>query len=336
MKQIPHKPIQKLKHFQIIYISKKSNIFKIIISFLQYINNRNRNSTTARTMLLASVTDILYYSDSYWKHMTLNSLRNLMSTSKGFNSEMKKVSSSATNSTPMIEFALLSMIKNRPDVFNYWVLSFSTANKIFFLSVEQLIEHCAALPVGNPYRLDVDNADDWMSMESPSGIGFIDAFRLTVNSAGGLKSAMERRDRFFVGVMASARRILVSVGDRFEQMLGNVEVAYDALKRDLADLRNDESDGNIDGTLTRSPEDIRLQKGIRRLKKFARALETADMDYQTIRYIVDVATYKNINSLEYHVGEVDAGLRLLVPRYKSYSVKYCRAPLPFDCLPEMK
>jgi hypothetical protein len=290
--------------------------------------------------MLASMTDILYNSDSFWEHMTVDSLRNIMSASKEFHSEMRKANKSTAGCCcSLLEFSLLAMIKNRPHAFNGWKMRFSTASNIFFLSIEQLIGHCAALPAADPFHIGVDNVDDWMLTGStPSAIRFIDAFRLAVNGAGGLKGVMECRDRLRVKVMASAHKILVSVGDRFEQMSENAERASGVLEQALADLLQDvENDGNIDGTPVRSShEESTLRKGIRRLKKLKCALEIADMDYHTIKYIVEVAAYKNITSLQCHVGEVGSGLRLLVPRYKSYSVKYCKGSLPLHCLPEMK
>ena len=162
-------------------------------------------------MPLERVSSIILLSDSFWETSTLDVLRMLMSTSKGFHAELN-----TTTSSGMVEHALLAMIKNRPSGFNRWMLRFSDASYHFSLQMDEMITYCAALPLEN--RSHVPNGTSTKKMR----IFFIDAYRLAVSN--GMKGAMERRHQFDMKVEESANKLMEKFGfDLFTTMESKID-----------------------------------------------------------------------------------------------------------------
>ena len=197
-------------------------------------------------VVVASVSSIVYFCDSFWGEFDLNTLRNLISVSKGFHDELvlsaatttttasvqKKSNSGGGGGRNMIEHALLSMIRTRPAALNGWVLDFQHAKHCFSLPMHMMLHHCSmALPVWDRcYRSYRENIYKNRNKHAVGPIHFIDAYRLTAGRPGGLKAAMERRHQLEVKVQASARALIEKVGNRYALIEANARTAVDELK----------------------------------------------------------------------------------------------------------
>jgi hypothetical protein len=189
-------------------------------------------------MPLESVFSILSFSDSFWKKATLNVLRMLMSTSKGFHKELTNNNTSSSSTTKNIaeeeEHAplLLSMIiRARPHALNGWVLKFSDAKYRFSLHPDVMAMHCAALPVENRCHFYTPYSSE---REVYMKIPFIDAYKLAV--AGGLKSAMERRHQYDIELEESINKLVVEKFGRgllFTVMESNIDDGIRRLHNEL-------------------------------------------------------------------------------------------------------
>lgn len=184
-------------------------------------------------MSLPSVFSFISSSDAFWSNLTLDTIRNITSTCKGFQSEML-----LGQQRIHLKHALLAMIKARPSALGGWALSFADAKYRFSLTDDLLIEHCAALPVYSKYHICVDGIDQYRTLWFSPSIGFMDAFQIAMNHPdGGLEFCMKQRHEYDIGVVQSANDLLEEVGDRFSWMVKNTQwqdsVEKDELRFDL-------------------------------------------------------------------------------------------------------
>jgi hypothetical protein len=201
-------------------------------------------------MPLASMPGILFHCELFWAGSTLEMLRNLISTSKGFNSELVIVKKGQS----LVEFAIESMMKNNPNFMNKWVLKFSYAKYCFSLQMDMMLHHCVLLPAGDRCHLGIRY---WIYKRKTYPnllIHFIDAYRLTLKRPGGIKAAMDRRHILEVKVKASAAAHVEKVGNSYRLIEANSNKAAERLKMTLR---------NNDGAFT----ETELRKGIRLLEQ---------------------------------------------------------------------
>lgn len=283
-------------------------------------------------MPVTDVTDVVYNLDSFWGFLTLNELRNLMSSSKKIRADFLVTTTTAVKSSGkkrnivsvqnpllILEHALLTMIKTRPNALSGWTVKISDAKYHFSLQNAAIIKCCAALPLGDRCRIDdiVQWKPQWFDR-----IHFIDAFRLMTRSPG-IKTAMERRHKFDVSVLDSAYTLVEKVAGRYKLMEQNVSKARDEVNKSLDNIlkRNE---------LCRDTRiEINLRKGVRLLDDLKTGIVCADIDI----WILSRIHGKKINILETKnkIKELKTSLTTLVARYKNHC-KYCPEIMTLDCL----
>ena len=179
-------------------------------------------------MSLPSVFNLVSSYDAFWGDLTLDTIRMIGSTCKGFQSEMLFVR----------EHALIVMIKSRPQALGGWALSFSDAKYRFSLSDDILIEHCSTLPVGNKHRICLDGINQYKSRWFSPSISFMDAYQLAVNHPdGGLRFCMKQRHEYDIRVIQSAIDLLEEIGDRISWMVKNTVDLAEENERLRFDIR---------------------------------------------------------------------------------------------------
>jgi hypothetical protein len=325
-------------------------------------------------ILLPSVITSLIQSDAFWGGLDLDHLRMLVSTCKGFQVEIvgtttttapkksakksKKVvaaaaaavSTTASAYPPMIEQALLAIIRTHPE--KDWCISITNAKYQFSLAVGVLIKHCAALPVDDEFHISAEQIRLYKIRYHIPYISFIDAYRLAVKSTGGgLKGAMERRHRLDVKVKQSARTLSVyKMQGRIPRMRANTRNARTELENQLVDLRTaaaaaeaakEEKDGVVKKSTNNKrasyvPGEGELRKGLRVLKQLSIDLQFADNDATFMRReLVNEPNSRvkiSIRRLETRVHELKVMKTALIARYKAHSMKYAPTFMPLEIL----
>ena len=267
-------------------------------------------------MLLASVTDnVLYVSNSFWANATLNVLRMLLSTSKGFNAALTGVNE---------QHALLAMIKNRPNAINGWVLKMSDAKYRFSLQLDAMVERCVALPVND--RCHIRAALDGSHVGGCGVYGtihFIDAYRLAANGVGGMRVSMEQRHQFDMRVMESVRELCGKVSfDLLRVMQSNIDYAVRLLLEKSSRLK-----WYHEGYVLRDYE-TEIETKIHFLGRLSKDVREVSFD---VGYLL---TKKNTPAVDSDVRGLTIKARALVSRYKSQT-EYCPEAMSIEVLPEI-
>jgi hypothetical protein len=278
------------------------------------------SSTSTTGMPLSCVTDCLFQSDSFWGNANLNVLRMMVSVCKGLKSELlgdEKKKKKEVQRMPLLNHALLTMIRLQPALNDNWTLSFKTAKYRFSLQYDTMLKHCAALPAQDKFHLTVDNVRAFKEDDFEAHIRFIDAFNLA--SRIGMKIVMERRDQFETKTIKSAIDILLLVERNFKPLRLNVKAAVVQLKKDLATMRN--------GAVGKKE----LLKGIRVLDQLLTDLCCAEWKCMNVSSSIRPTTKRDYLSIESDVGDLRGWKKTLVKRYKKHSV-FCPELMKTDCL----
>jgi hypothetical protein len=259
-------------------------------------------------MPLVSVTDILFQSDEFWAHSTLDSLRKLVGTSKGFKVTLQGESKQA----------MTVMMERRPDANAKWELRLVDAKHWFMLNMKTMAVFCTRLPDDSPFHLSEEEAEKaqkrrdpvlirFMHREDPARISFVDAYKLTLNT--GLKEAMKRRAHFDQGLMDSASESL-KFNKSSDVMRKNVRAAIRVLKAD--------------------EQTAKVKKGIRRLNKLDEDFGCAN----NIAWMVKDRMKKrpqNVELFKLYISEYKKLRQSLTARYKAHSVN-CPEKMPTEFL----
>ena len=152
-------------------------------------------------MQYETILTFLCRTDSFWKYATVDVIYKLSLVSKELKKEM---------TYPVIEHALLTMVGT-----SNLVLQLSDAKYRFSLTVDEIIEHCIALPVGHRCHLRAIYAGPNTLRELYTTIPFVDAYRLMVNRVGGVRGAMEQRLQFDSGIRESLCKFIDKYGEVF-------------------------------------------------------------------------------------------------------------------------
>ena len=262
-------------------------------------------------MPLTCISSILFTSDAFWGNTTLSTLRLLLSTSKGFHSELMIPYNGKKSKTPSpTEHALLTMMQQRPKELRGWRLTFEDASYCFSLRPAVMIKHCRGLPSDDKFHMS-DTVVDLVRKGRKRGyIRFMDAFRLVLNSKGGLADAMERRHKADIGVLSSAKSILPQMVRMLHSMDNNLNDAIEILTariQDLATPRKKALGANI------------LKRALRLMEKLR---DDAFMIRFDLKYTKARLLSGNVHTLELKklVRELKFKRSGIIARYKAYSV----------------
>ena len=305
-------------------------------------------------MSLPIVFDIVSQSDEFWGNSTLNVIRMITSTCKGFRTGMlgdenvfaanpkrpnkKHQQEEQKQRLPniIIKQALLAMIKSRPSALEDWSLSFLDVKYRFSLHVDVLIKHCAALPVEDEFHLTAVNIPRCKAGYFFPYIGFLDAYELAVNC--GLKACMERRNKYEDKVRHSAYELIDEVRDLFAPMRSNIHRALKELKKVLCDLKKEDvlpaassSNKKVKVSELNKKKVSELNKSIRLLDSLHLDLWTASRNLNTIRFMARQFREFDPVTLSRRVSELKTSKKSTVMRYKTHS-KICPEMLTMGCL----
>lgn len=285
----------------------------------------------------ASVTDILFFSDSFWGNATLDVLRLLMSTSKGIRAEFvttietvkggknKKV---AQPQQQPFERVMLTMKQNRPTALSCWTMGLIEAKYHFQISMAAMVKHNVTLPVGDRCRID-EVCDgtwsiDYYITQVKRGnffgrpIDFIDAYRLMAKR--GVKVAMQHRSKFDAEVLASVESLVANVGDRYERMDENVANAIFKLSDTL------EEEASSSG----QQQQKILKKSICQLEKFSNHLYSCNVHMKRCFSVENMASISKPKTKR-HVHEYNVLFNSAVAGYKAIRSK-CPELMTLDCV----
>jgi hypothetical protein len=267
-------------------------------------------------MPFVSVTDILFQSEEFWTHSTLDSLRKLVGTSKELKVTLQgEVKKKKDPSLPSITVqAMTVMMERRPDANAKWELGFADAQDWFMLNMKIMAVFCTKLPAESPYHLSEAEAEEakkkrdpystrMMRGEDRAYISFIDAYKLTLNE--GLKNAMKRRARFDQGLMDSAFGSL-DFEKPSDTMRRNVRAAIRVLK---ADEKN-----------------AKINKGICLLSKLDEDFGSANSHAWLVKNWMKNRP-RNVGLFKWYISEYKKNRQTLTKRYKAHSV-YCQEKMP--------
>jgi hypothetical protein len=275
-------------------------------------------------MPFAEVSDILFLSDSFLTHITLDKLRMLASTNREIHTDIfgDSKSSKKKGSIPVIEHALVAMAKVRP---NNWKLSFKEAKYRFSLQRCKLIKHCRLLPTNDPFHMDIMMERSLKAGYTNGRIRFIDAFKLASISAGGLKAAMKRRHEMDVKVLDSARKLLTNLESRMCQMRINVKKAIQFLKQSVTALREGVT------CKRRVSGETELHRGIRILEQLNVDVSVAVFDVFYIEEQLGLNQMQNIMQIKERTHHLEGRKACLFGRYRYHRV-FCPDILVVDFL----
>ena len=253
-------------------------------------------------MSLVSVSDILFQSDEFWGNSTLESLRMVVKTCKGFRVTLQGKDKQKEEQSPT-EQAIAVMIKRRPKANNKWELTFAEARDWFMLNTRTMVDFCAKFPEDNTFHLSEEDAEDARKGETSFPIGFLDAYKLTVQI--GLKAAMERRAHLDQKLITSA---LESLDFRLpsDTMRANVKAAIDKLKA--------------------GGQTVKMDKGLRLLDKLDLDFITTFSERASINDSMRVRE-RDVERLKKRIAGYKRASKTLTARYRAHSV-YCPEKMP--------
>jgi hypothetical protein len=267
--------------------------------------------------MLATVSGILFFCDSFWNDFTLETLRKLIMTSKDLNSAV--IINNEKGISP-IEYALLSMMRNRPTAFNNWELGFMSAKYRFSLPLDLMIRHCELLPVEDRCHLNVSRYNRWRltyPIKHPmTSIRFIDAYKLTVSRPGGIKAAMKRRSKLDVDISASIRALVDGADERLQIIDVNAEKAVEILQAALL---------GIAGT---KKEHVARRNALRRA---VRLIDQVGSDAGLASLSISVDLLNNDAFSKEKVRALKQSFKNIVARYEALC-KHCPEAMTLDFL----
>jgi hypothetical protein len=276
-------------------------------------------------MPLVSVTDILFQSDEFWANSTLDSLRKLVGTSKGFkvtlqDEDLKVKKKNNTSLPPSLTIqAMTVMMERRPAANAGWELRWVDAKHWFMLNMKTMAVFCTRLPAESPFHLSEEEAEKAQEKRDPfvvrfmqrredsAYISFMDAYKLTLNT--GLKEAMKRRAHFDQGLMDSA----------FETL--NFQKPSDTMRKNIrAAIR----------VLRANEQTAKVKKGIRLLNKLDEDFWSVNNNACMIKDWMKMRP-RNVERFKLCISEYKTLRQTITKRYKAHSV-YCPEKMPTEFL----
>jgi len=273
-------------------------------------------------MPLVSVTDILFQSDEFWANSTLDSLRMLVKTSKGFKVTLQEEEEGeAKKKKPSLTVqAMTVMMERRPAANAGWELKFVDAKHWFMLNMKTMAVFCTRLPAESPFHLSEAEAEEAQKKRDPfvvrymqrredsAYISFMDAYKLiTLNT--GLKEAMRRRAHFDQGLMDSAFESL-DFQKPSDTMRKNIRAAIRVLKAD--------------------EQTAKVKKGIRLLNKLDEDFWSVNNNARMIKDWMKMRP-RNVERFKLCISEYKKLRQTITKRYKAHSV-YCPEKMPTEFL----
>lgn len=273
-------------------------------------------------MPLVSVTDILFQSDEFWANSTLDSLRMLVKTSKGFKVTLQEEEEGeAKKKKPSLTVqAMTVMMERRPAANAGWELKFVDAKHWFMLNMKTMAVFCTRLPAESPFHLSEAEAEEAQKKRDPfvvrymqrredsAYISFMDAYKLiTLNT--GLKEAMKRRAHFDQGLMDSAFESL-DFQKPSDTMRKNIRAAIRVLRAD--------------------EQTTKVKKGIRLLNKLDEDFWSVNNNARMIKDWMKMRP-RNVERFKLCISEYKKLRQTITKRYKAHSV-YCPEKMPTEFL----
>lgn len=255
---------------------------------------------------------ILFQSDQFWEKLNLNVLRRLISTCKGFRTELLRKDAGKT----LLDQALLTLTSHGPTI------SLATAKRCFFLKLDAMAKHCAMLPQEDPLHLNEEERKTVHINTFRFHIRFIDAYNMACKS--GLKAAMERRHRSETKLLNAGRKTAAELKGRFRPLSMNIREAQAELIQNLTALRKDNT------SKKRLPGENMLRKGIKQLKQLGTDVAMANLKVRNLAYHNTLGV-PSLYEIKRYVTELKKLRKTLVARYKAHTV-YCPGRLTTDCL----
>lgn len=259
-------------------------------------------------MPLVSVTDILFQSDEFWANSTLDSLRMLVKTSKGFKVTLQGEGKKKKD-TPLPSLtvqAITVMMERRPTANGEWMLRFVDAKHWFMLRMDTMVDFCTKLPAESSFHLSEADTER-VRKGGTTYICFMDAYKLTLNM--GLKAAMERRAHSHQKLMDSAFDSL-DFHRPSDTMRKNIRAAIRVLKAD--------------------EQTAKVKKGLRLLDKLDLDVCMTHGDRTVIKYALQKRP-RDIERFKKCISNYINARRTLTKRYKDHSV-YCPEKMPTEFL----
>jgi hypothetical protein len=312
---------------------------------------------------MASAMGVIVQSAPFWGELKFKSIWNLILTCKSIRSDMvvvdgvtvvKKTTKKSTTTSSstilfpsIIEHALLSMISARPSDHNNWTLRINNAKYRFSIGAAVMVKHCAALPVDSEFHMSELEIRLFNQGCLRPSIPFIDTFRLACNGKGGLKDAMERRNKVDEAVIASAQKLINQIGGRITEMTDKTVSASKIMERALIDLVGPGGDDDISASGKKkkkrnnnkklAPGEAEIRKGLRLLLQLITDLEDAG---RKSRYMgMDITSFKmnythklSIPALEMDVRQLKVTKAALIGRYKTHGARYAAETMTNECL----
>jgi hypothetical protein len=276
-------------------------------------------------MPLTCISSILFTSDAFWGNTTLSTLRLLLSTSKGFHNELMIPYNGKKSKTSLTEHALLTMMQQRPKELRGWRLTFEDASYCFSLRTAVMIKHCRGLPSDDKFHMS-DTVVDLVRKGRKRGyIRFMDAFRLVMNSKGGLAAAMQRRHQVDIDVLTTAKSIVPQMVRMLHGIDNNLNDAVEALTARIEDLATPKKKALGETTAKRA------------LKLVEKLRDDAFMVRFDLKFIKSRLLSENVHTLELKklVRELKFKRNSIAARYKAYSM-HCPEKMTMDCFIEAK
>jgi hypothetical protein len=259
-------------------------------------------------MPLVSVTDILFQSDEFWANSTLDSLRMLVKTSKGFKVTLQGEGKKKKD-TPLPSLtvqAITVMMERRPTANGEWMLKFVHAKHWFMLRLDTMINFCTSLPAESSFHLS-ETDTEWVRKGGTAFICFMDAYKLTLNT--GLKAAMERRAHSDQKLMDSAFESL-DFHRPSDTMRKNIRAAIRVLKAD--------------------EQTAKVKRGLRLLDKLDLDVCMTHGEVTVIKYSLE-KRQRDVEYLKKCIADYKKARQTLTKRYKAHSV-YCPEKMPTEFL----
>jgi len=266
-----------------------------------------------------SVINIVLSSDEFWAKSTLNVLRNLASVNKELHSDLMGSTSGKTKGdknkkAPIVDQALKVMIQRRPMAMKRWKLNIQQARYIFSLKVTTITQHCVALPQSDTFfsmtEYKAKRVREDSSLHTSNYIRFIDAYRLAVNSPGGLKAAMRRRQEVDKKVLKVAEDAMDNYLDTLQSMGDSLMDAIEKFESDLTQLREGAT------TTKRLPGEAELHRKIRILKIL---YDDAGFANSNAHLLLESLSVKDIPEIIQRTREVKKTKESVFRRYRMHS-----------------
>lgn len=287
---------------------------------------QHQNTTAPDRMPLAATTSALFYSEEFWGALTLDSLSMLMRTCKAFREDLQQPG--ARDSPPTAEQAMQVMIRCRPTANLEWLLTFEEAKYQFSLNGKTLVQFCMELPQEDITHITETDVGRWKSGYFTPYIRFLDAYSLAKKEKGGLKAAMERRNKLCTKVVKEGKKLLAKFEEPTWTMSINTSAAIKVLNKTLANIQKQTGENDAKKK-KKTPDEVRVAGAIRVLKMLLESLHHARYCQSTIKQ--DIKNTRNIPRMQKFNSETKTVMKNIIERYRTHSA-HCQEKMTLNFL----